>query len=61
MMSSKPAPPKLPVLYEVTDNPARKIGYTTLRGFFSMLKRQNKICKKMGFSVKFTIQLPVRD
>ena len=40
--------------------PVKRIGYKTLRGFISMLKKQNKSLKKLGCVADFTIRLPIR-
>ena len=42
-----------------TDMPVR-IGYKTLRGFIKMIRQQNKILKKLGVSVQFSIILPIK-
>ncbi len=39
----------------------KKIGYKSLRGFIKIIKSQNKKLKKMGYSVQFTINLPIKD
>ena len=37
------------------------VDYKTLRGFISMLKRQNAVCKKRGIKAKFEITLPIKE
>lgn len=38
----------------------KRVGYKTLRQFYKILKNQNKICKKSGLRLKFTIELPLK-
>ncbi len=42
-----------------TDGRIETAGYKTLRDFIKMLKRQNRVCKKLGISCKFVIMLPI--
>lgn len=39
----------------------KKIGYTTLNEFISLLRKQNKHLKKIGCKVTFTITLPIQE
>ena len=39
--------------------PVKREGYRSLRQFYRMLRRENKVCKKHGIRVRFDIELPV--
>ncbi len=36
-----------------------RIGYSTLKEFCQILKKQNKVCKENNVRVKFEITLPI--
>ena len=44
-----------------SDQQVNRVGYKTLRGFISMIKKQNNNLKKMGCKVTFTITLPIKE
>ena len=37
----------------------KTVSYKSLREYYKMLKRQDKICRKMGVRVRFSIDLPI--
>lgn len=38
-----------------------RIGYKTLKEFIKLLKKQNKLLKKLECQVTFTITLPIQE
>ncbi len=42
-----------------TDVTTESVGYRTLGEFYKMLKKQNKLCKQKGITLKFDITLPI--
>ena len=38
----------------------KRVGYKSMRGLISMLRRTNKNCKKFGGSVQLIIKLPIK-
>jgi len=38
----------------------RTVGYSSMREFIKLIKRENKILKKLGMEVSWVIRLPIK-